>query len=166
MEGEREKNRARKMAVMGGREWDAEKNKDDFKTAFAGGGRGNHPRGADGAVRGDRDEIPDDGLSQYYWNDDKGRGRGRGGRRGRGSERGAPRGRADHRNGTARQPDISTEGDFPSLPGTTKPEDNRSTRRRPEQGRRSSSDVVSPTAGAGSWADQVEVSQAAKPQGG
>jgi hypothetical protein len=165
MEGEREKNRARKMAVMGGREWDAEKNEEDFKMASRGRGRGNYTRSANGGVPVNREELPDDDLRQYQWNDDRGRGRGRGGRRGRGSERGARGGRTDPRNGATAHPNMRAEADFPSLPATTKPQDDRSTTRRPEQ-KRSSSEVVSSTAGTGSWADQVEVSEAAKPKGG
>ncbi len=165
MEGEREKNRARKMAVMGGREWDAEKNEGDFKMASSGRGRGHYTRGANGAVRTNREELPEDDLSQYQWKEDRGGGRGRGRGRGRGTERGTRGGRSDHRNIAARQPDVAAEVDFPFLPAATRPTDERPTARRPEQ-KRGSLEVVSPTAGAGSWADQVEVSEAAKPHDG
>jgi hypothetical protein len=165
MEGEREKNRARKMAVMGGREWDAEKNEEDFKVAARGRGRGNYARGGNGGVRMDFGDPADDDLRQYQWRDDRGGGRGQGQRRGRGNERGAPRGRADHRNGDGRQPDVGAEADFPSLPATIKPREDGARAKRPEQSR-GSSEVMSPTVGAGSWADQVEVSEATKPKVG
>ncbi|KAF7511071.1 hypothetical protein GJ744_005302 [Endocarpon pusillum] len=154
MEGEREKNRARKMAVMGGREWDAEKNEEDFKMASRGRGRGSYGRGVNGGVRASHEDIQDENLRQYQRKDNRGGGRGRGKRGGHGSERGA-----------AGQPDITTDVDFPSLPATTKPRDDTSTARR-QQPNRTSSEVISPIAGAGSWADQVEVSEAAKPKGG
>ncbi len=165
MEGEREKNRARKMAVMGGREWDAEKNEEDFKMASRDRGRGNYPRGPNGRAQASHEDVANDDLSQYQWKDDRGGGRGRGKRAGRGSERGAVGGRAGRRNDAAGQPDITADVDFPSLPATTKSRDDTSTARR-QQPNRSSSEVISPTAGAGSWADQVEVSEAAKPRGG
>ncbi|ERF76536.1 hypothetical protein EPUS_09017 [Endocarpon pusillum Z07020] len=165
MEGEREKNRARKMAVMGGREWDAEKNEDDFKMASRGRGRGNYVRGANGGVRASHEEIQDEDLRQYQRRDNRGGGRGRGKRGGRGSEHGAAGGRAGRGNGAAGQPDITADVDFPSLPATTKPRDDTSTARR-QQPNKTSSEVISPIAGAGSWADQVEVSEAAKPKGG
>jgi hypothetical protein len=162
MEGEREKNRARKMAVMGGREWDAAKNEEDFKVASRGRAGAQYHRGASGGVRTGGGEAFDDDLSQYQWKDDRGsdrgRGRGRGRRGGRGMERGAGGGRPDRRDGgAAGQADMIVAADFPSLPASTD--------RRAEQNR-SSSEVMSPTAGAGSWADQVEVSEAAKPKDG
>lgn len=164
MEGEREKNRARKMAVMGGREWDAEKNEEDFRMASRGGSRGNNPRGANGGVRASRELFPDDDLRQYQWKEDRGGPRGgRGRRRDRGSDRSVPGGRADQRNSAAHQLDVAGEADFPFLPASTKPKDNRSASTRQGQNK-SSSEVLSPTAGAGSWADQVEVSEAAKPK--
>ena len=46
MDNEREKNRARKMAVMGGREWDAEKNAEDFQ------GSSSRGRGGSNTMRG------------------------------------------------------------------------------------------------------------------
>ncbi len=164
MEGEREKNRARKMAVMGGREWDAEKNEEDFKAAARGRGRGQYTRGAHGGVRTNVGESPDDDLRQYQWKDDAGS-RGQGRRRGRGSERGVPRGRADHRSGAARQPDMAQDSEFPSLPVNPKSKESDPTERGPEL-KKSSSEVMSPAAGTGSWADQVEVSEAAKPKPG
>ena len=159
MEGEREKNRARKMAVMGGREWDAAKNEEDFKFASRGRAGAQSHRGANGGVRTGGGEAFDDDLSQYQWKDDRGgdrgRGRGRGRRGGRGMERGAGGGRLDRRDGGAGQADVIAAADFPSLPAIT-------VRRAVQNG--SSSEVMSPTAGAGSWADQVEVSEAAKPK--
>jgi hypothetical protein len=161
MEGEREKNRARKMAVMGGREWDAAKNEEDFNVASRGRAGGQYHRGANVGVRTGGQEAFDNDLSQYQWKDDRGgdrgRGRGRGRRGGRGMERGAAGGRTDRRDGGAGQADMIAAADFPSLPATTAGRTEQNT---------SSSEVMSPTAGAGSWADQVEVSEAAKPKGG
>jgi hypothetical protein len=152
MEGEREKNRARKMAVMGGREWDAEKNDEDFKVAAGGRGRGSHMRSSNGGV----------GLIHEA---QAGAGRGQNRRRGRGSERGAPGSRGGHRNGAVYQPDLTVEADFPSLPPTARPKNEKPAAPAPEQ-KRTSLQVLSPTAGVGSWADQVEVSEAAKPKAG
>lgn len=164
MEGEREKNRARKIAVMGGREWDAEKNEEDFKTASRGRGRGNYTRGADRDMHSRAGDPFADDLRQYQWKDDAG-GRGPGRRRGRGTERGAPRGRAHDRNGAGRQPDMAAQSDFPSLPLSTKPKDDLAIDRKAEA-KTTGSDLTSPTPGTGSWADQVEVCEAAKPKAG
>jgi hypothetical protein len=160
MEGEREKNRARKMAVMGGREWDAEKDEEDFRQDSRGRGRGAYTRGANGGLRTNREREANDDLNQYQWKDGRGGGRGQGPRRGRGGERGAQRGRAENRNGAIRQPNVAAEADFPSLPANTRPRDDNTTAKRPKP-ETSSSEVLASTAGAGSWADQVEVSEAA-----
>jgi hypothetical protein len=161
MEGERERNRARKMAVMGGREWDAAKNEEDFKVASRGRAGAQYHRGANGGLRTGGGESFDDDLSQYQWKEDRGgdrgRGRGRGRRGGRGVERGIGGGRPDRRDGGSGQADVIADADFPSLPATTA--------RRAEPNR-SGSQVVSPTAGAASWADQVEVSEATKAKDG
>jgi hypothetical protein len=165
MEGEREKNRVRKMAVMGGREWDAEKNEEEFRVSSRGRGRGTYTRGANGGVRTSQKDLFDDDLRQYQWKDDRGGGRGRTRREGRGNERGSFGGRTDRRSGAAGQLDIKVESDFPALPATAKPTENESFAQRPAQNRGSSA-AMSPTTGAGSWADQVEVSEAARPKVG
>jgi hypothetical protein len=161
MDTERAQNRLRKMAGLGGREWDMEKESEESSGRGRGGG---HMRGVHGGVRYDwerRDpalEGEDVDLRQYEWNEDRGRGRG-----GRGRGRGGYRGRGDAWNGHAgekQQPDITAEAEFPVLPETTKPKDDLKKSRRPVQAR-TASDVPSPTEGDETWADQVESSEAA-----
>jgi hypothetical protein len=162
MDTERAQNRLRKMAGLGGREWDMDKESEESRGRGRGGG---HMRGVHGGVRYDRErrdpalEGEDVDLRQYEWNEDRGRGRG-----GRGRGRGGYRGRGDARNGHAsekQQPDITAEAEFPALPETTKPKDDLKKSRRPVQAR-TASDVLSPTEGNETWADQVESSEAAK----
>jgi hypothetical protein len=162
MDTERAQNRLRKMAGMGGREWDSEKESDEFRGRGRGGG---YMRGAHGGVRYDRErrdpalEGEDVDLRQYEWNGDRGRGRG-----GRGRGRGGYRGRGDARNGNfseRRQPDVSAEAEFPALPETAKPKNDM---RKPPQSvqARTTSDALSAADGKETWADQVESSEAAK----
>jgi len=162
MDTERAQNRLRKMAGMGGREWDSEKESDEFRGRGRGGG---YMRGAHGGVRYDRErrdpalEGEDVDLTQYEWNEDRGRGRG-----GRGRGRGGYRGRGDARNGNAserRQPDVSAEAEFPALPGTAKPKSDVKKPPRPAQAR-TTSDALLAADGKETWADQVESSEAAK----
>jgi hypothetical protein len=159
MDTERAQNRMRKMAGLGGREWDMEKDSEEFRARGRGGG---YMRGAHGGVRYDRErrdpalEGEDMDLRQYEWNEDRGKGRG-----GRGRGREGHRGRGDVRNGNARgkqQPDVSAEAEFPALP---KPKDDVKKPPRPVQAR-TTSDVQSPTEGKETWAEQVESSEAAK----
>lgn len=123
-------------------------------------------RGAHGGVLRDPalEDDNDIDLRQYEWNDDRGRGRGGRGR-GRGGGRGGQRGRGDFRNGNRedqRQPDVGAQADFPSLPPKSTPNRPASTKvERPPQTRKAS-DVPSPATGGGTWADQVESSEAAK----
>ncbi|KAF2434245.1 hypothetical protein EJ08DRAFT_646678 [Tothia fuscella] len=120
MMGEREKNRQRKLQAVGGREWDTEKNEEDFRdTANDRKAR----RGAHGGIGGSRhasaaseqgeDLIP--GF-QIKGSAERGRGRGRGGR-GRG--RGGNDSSAPHTPRQQPQAPPSTS-DFPDLPATTK----------------------------------------------
>jgi hypothetical protein len=162
MDTERAQNRLRKMAGMGGREWDSEKEIDEFRGRGRGGG---YMRGAHGGVRYDRErrdpvlEGEDMDLRQYEWNEDRGRGRG-----GRGRGRGGYRGRGDARNDNAnerRQPDVSAEAEFPALPERAKPKNDVKRPPRPAQAR-TTSDVLTNTDGKETWADQVESSEAAK----
>ncbi len=95
MMGEREKNRARKLKALGGREWDLEKNEEDFQRGGKFDGKG-FGRDQEGWTDG-REYLLRDAPSE--------RGRGRGGGRGRG--RG---GRADEGGRPPRQED------FPALP--------------------------------------------------
>ncbi|PGH27779.1 hypothetical protein AJ80_00567 [Polytolypa hystricis UAMH7299] len=146
MNGERERNRQRKLIAQKGREWDAEKDMEEF----AGRGRGSaYRRGMHGGVVGgldgarDRDagdalvgDLPSaatDGGNGYF------RGGRGGGRGGRGGPRGRGRGRGDSFNGprttpphtthqeesgaakpeSTSSPAIDAETEFPALPTTT-----------------------------------------------
>jgi len=121
MMGEREKNRMRKLKAMEGREWDAEKQEQDY--APRGGGRGGFARGAHGGVVGSRavetaavgfggdQEDYTDGREYLYREGGRGRGRGEG--RGRGGGRGG-------RGGDARQQRAPQHHDFPELPAAVK----------------------------------------------
>ena len=173
MDTERAQNRLRKMAGVGGREWDMEKDSDDFRGRGRGGG---HMRGVHGGVRYDRErrdptlEGEDVDLRQYQWNDTSqraadgdmrgNRGPGRGGRgRGRGGYRGE-----DARDGNVpgrRQPDVSAGAEFPALPEVLKPKEDRNKPTRPVQPR-TRSDIASPSEEKQTWADQVESNEAAK----
>lgn len=157
MDNERQKNAARKAAAMGGREWDLEKNEEDFKIQNNRGGsrqRGGQMRTMNGATA-DRSDPGLDDLSQYQWHEGRGRGRGE---RGRG--RGGPRGGRGDARGGSRQPNIKAETDFPALPGAApvkvvKPSSlSDAAKKTPE--------VLSPAAEKSSWADQVDESEAAK----
>jgi hypothetical protein len=148
MDNERQKNAARKAAAMGGREWDVEKNEEDFKIS-----RGGERRGRGGTMRAmngtsvNRSDPSLDDLSQYQWHEGRGRGRGD---RGRG--RGARVGRGDARGG-ARQPNVKAEADFPSLPAPKPAKDDKQSPR--PIAARSTSNVLSPSGEKTSWADQV-----------
>lgn len=140
LEGERERNRERKLRAVGGREWDAGKDEQESTRG------GRPPR-----RQGDFNEADHD-LSIYEWREDRGRGRGRGrGRSGRGG-----RGRGDARNDGRElfqtQPDVHAEADFPALP----PSKHVAPEKRLAPVRKESETAT------GSWADQVESSEAAK----
>ena len=82
MMGEREKNRMRKLKAMEGREWDAEKQEDDFQRG------GTHDKR--GGFAGDKEGYSD-GREYLYQEPRGGRGGGRGGRGGKVGEQRAPR---------------------------------------------------------------------------
>jgi len=154
MDNEREKNRARKMAVMGGREWDAEKKEEDFRIPRGGRGRGrgsNQTKPINGTTMYDSRDPAMDDTRQYEWHEDRGRGRGRG--------RGGRGGRGDGWNND-RRPDLSAEADFPALPASTKPKDEAPVPTRPPP-TRTESVVQLPPGEKGTWADQM-ASEAAK----
>ncbi|KIX03744.1 uncharacterized protein Z518_07297 [Rhinocladiella mackenziei CBS 650.93] len=175
MDSEREKNRRRKMAVMGGREWDAGKNEEDFKITQNGRGAGR--RFQSGMTPQQQFQAEEDDLKMYEWHGDRGgRGRGRGRERGgRGRGRGGiSRGAVSDHDGdsTAQpQPNWSAEEDFPALPGSTmvtsqkKPStsDAHASKPRPVRWDSAKGD------GEGTWAEQVESSEvgdnASKPKG-
>ena len=91
MMGERERNRMRKLKAMEGREWDAEKNEDDFSKG------GRHDK--KGNFAGDQPDYTDGREYLYHEPRGGGRGRGRGDRGGRTQPQAAPK-----------------DVDFPALP--------------------------------------------------
>ena len=157
LDGERERNRLRKLGARRGREWDEGK-----EEAERGGGRGGgYRRGAHGAVEGGFGGGRGEGAVEEDagFGEGGGRGRGRGGRGLRGRGRGGRgRGRADYVAGVTRDglggKDASelTRDDFPAL------EKNNTPTAAPSQ--EAAQDVKSPVAEKGSWADQVEAGQA------
>lgn len=128
MMGEREKNRQRKLKAMEGREWDAEKQENDFSK----GGRFDKQ----GGFAGDKEDYTDG--REYLYREP------RGGSRGRGSGRGGRGGRPSEPAAVPRQED------FPSLPGKSETSKDASC----DASR--ISDSTKPSGG--SWADQVEAS--------
>lgn len=171
MDNEREKNRQRKMAVMGGREWDAGKNEEDFKPSSN--GRGGRRLYQPGLTPQQQYAQDDDDLRQYEWNEDRGRGRsgrGRGGRGGRGRGRGGRESFSPGDGGSShhqQHPTWSADADFPALPGSEPTPNNQSELEsmssKPAPKRWDSTDLQAQgDAGGGSWAEQVELSEAAK----
>lgn len=157
MDNERQKNAARKAAAMGGREWDLEKNEEDFRIQSGRGGsrqRGGQMRTMNGTTA-DRSDPGLDDLSQYQWKEGRGRGRGD---RGRG--RGGPRGGRGEARGGARQPNVQAEADFPALPEATPTKVERQ-RPAPDSATKIP-EALSPGVEKSSWADQVDESEAAK----
>ncbi|KAE8132586.1 hypothetical protein BDV38DRAFT_207447 [Aspergillus pseudotamarii] len=163
MDNERERNRQRKLQALGGREWDSQKQEEDYNPR---GGRGGFRRGMHGGVSGYvrrdfGDSQPDEETNNHHHN--SARGRGRGGRGGRGRGRG-PRPDIPPSEGAANEPSsteqklapapvIDNEAEFPSLPGGIKKEstvDNDSTTAKLDA-------VLSPISASGAtWAEQVE----------
>ncbi|KAL2428485.1 hypothetical protein ABEF91_008689 [Exophiala dermatitidis] len=174
MDKEREKNRQRKMAVMGGREWDAGKNEEDFKTTH-GNGRGGPRRFQAGGLTPEQQyQAEQDDLRMYEWRDDDRGGRGRGGRGGRGRG-GGGRGRGGGRGGrdsdrlNQQQPSWSDDKDFPALPGASS--SSTSTAQKETSNDATGTSTPRPTAQridsaqgntGESWAEQVESSEAGK----
>ena len=139
MDNEREKNRQRKMAVMGGREWDAGKNEDDFKTQ-------NGRTAARKMQTQDEISAEEGDLRMYEWHDDRGRGRGGFGRGGPGF---------DDIGAGGQQQKPNWESDFPALPGAAQKSAADEDTPKPTPRRWDSGD-----GGGGSWAEQVESSEA------
>ena len=148
MDQEREKNRLRKLAVKGGREWDEGKEEHDLSKERGGQFR----RGAHGGVayRGGRGGYRDYGNEEAIARDHgQNRGRGRGGDRERGGRGRGGRGgkaRGGLGKGSNSPPNVQRSEDFPSLPSSQAPAE----------------PLVSPTGEKQSWADQVENIQAAQ----
>lgn len=152
MMGEREKNRLRKLKAQTGREWDAEKQEQDYDQR---GGRGTG-RGAHGGVTGARTVNANQGFggdradytdgSEYIYREGANRGGDVRGGRGRGG-----------RNGQARQQDTPTATDFPALPGSQSKETGSPVPGAKKAMTESSGAAASQSSAAiSSWADQVE----------
>ncbi|OJD19302.1 hypothetical protein AJ78_00751 [Emergomyces pasteurianus Ep9510] len=188
MNGERERNRQRKLDAQTRREWDVEKSAEEFAASGRGrgGGGSSYRRGAHGAVaydgtapaadvlRGHAEELFPESNGGYF----RGRGSGRGNpRRGRGG-----RGRGDYFGkqsyGTPSGPDIgkwvegvspshhppeaprvSAEDEFPALPAAPGGNGNAN-----GNGKGINEDVTTPLSPQGTWADQVEMTQSQQPQ--
>ena len=147
MDQEREKNRLRKLAVKGGREWDEGKEELDTRNE-----RGSQfRRGAYGGVasQGGYEQNGDKADPGFI----RGRGRGRGGRN-RGGRGG--RGRGGPERGLQEAPPIGQQDDFPTLP-PAKPPSRKPATENP------SGPLASTSGENSSWADQVEK---AEPVGG
>ncbi|KIW14559.1 hypothetical protein PV08_07343 [Exophiala spinifera] len=165
MDNEREKNRQRKMAVMGGREWDAGKNEEDFKAN----GRGGPRRGYQTSMTPEQQyQAEQDDLRQYEWHENRGRGGGRGRERGRGGRGRGGGGARGGKNAGGPPPDLAADADFPALPTTVAADGEdkmpkASTVSKPTMSRWDSG-ALSPSGdgggGGGSWAEQVESSEA------
>lgn len=142
MEGERMKNRERKLKAMGGREWDEGKDEKDFEdnkgrsSQYVRGGHGGVIRGRGGLAGSRFNDAPEDDMSSYIYDENRGRGSGRGRGRGRGNGRGG-------RGGSSQQSQtVPAMEDFPSLPTTS-------------ASKNTTSGINSPLAGAGDWADEM-----------
>ncbi|MCJ1336416.1 hypothetical protein MMC09_001692 [Bachmanniomyces sp. S44760] len=163
MEGERERNRIRKLGAKGGREWDEEKKEEDFS-----GRRGGYQRGTYGSVS--HEEARSSGYQTRGVEKDgdvndetgyrvRGSGRGRGQDRGRGGRDGRGRGRGGGLHGSkyANQaaPAVNTEEEFPALSskiGKTGTSDSKQS----PLASAAVDPIKSPTGEKTSWADQVE----------
>jgi hypothetical protein len=148
MDNEREQNRQRKLKAVGGREWDSQKQEEDYSPR--GGGsqfrRGMHG-GVSGYARRDFDSrSPDDSTGDSPSR----RGRGRGGRGGRGRGR-SPSAGPPKKSPLPAAPDLNTEAEFPALPTESKNLETTSA----TGPALTKLDSLSPVRG-GTWADQVE----------
>ncbi|KAF3492416.1 uncharacterized protein GIQ15_01933 [Arthroderma uncinatum] len=173
MLSEREKNRQRKLNSQTGREWDAEKSVDAFSERGRGGS--SYRRGAHGGIVNDIRTAPAPTPAGDWENPsnlgvgDRSRGRGGRGGRGQGRRGGGPGGRGRQADGQSTgistnlpPPEITAQDEFPALPGARQ-----KTSDKGEKGLKDvtatedrTSDLLSPIASSGTWADQVEVSEA------
>ena len=169
MQGEREKNRARKMAVMGGREWDTlQPAEDEKRGGGVAAGRGGRIRTGHHVSHSAKfyDGVDED-LSQYQWDDRRDTVRGRGaGKRGRRGGRNAQRWHnpRTHRPATM-PPNIAAEGEFPSLPASSSVADQHPAAVKARTTETTPAQAVSPLESS-NWADQMEAVEGAKPVGG
>jgi hypothetical protein len=172
MDGERERNRQRKLNAQAGRDWDAEKNQDDFNSSR--GGRGQYRRGAHGGVQYDggrtngrsndyENGVPggfEDNQRDSYRGRGQGRGRGRGGGRGRGrGDFNFSQGGRDGQQNNPRTPAINVESEFPALPPGTKPTSSDGARDEKKGTPKPVETPQPPAMATGTWADQVESSE-------
>ncbi|KAE8151387.1 hypothetical protein BDV25DRAFT_152718 [Aspergillus avenaceus] len=162
MDNERERNRQRKLHALGGREWDSQKQEEDYNPR---GGRGQFRRGMHGGVSGYvrrdfGDSQPGEETNGHIHHNH--RGRGRGGRGGRGRNGRGPRDASgpdstpndsstEHK--PASTPVINNENEFPALPGSTNK----------KEGAGETTDSLdkietslSPVSAGTTWAEQVE----------
>ncbi|KAJ5613025.1 hypothetical protein N7510_006219 [Penicillium lagena] len=151
MDKEREQNRQRKLKAVGGREWDSQKQEEDYNPRGSGSQfrRGMHG-GVSGYARRDFDtRSPDDLTGDSPSRRGRGRGGGRGGR-GRGR---SPSAGPSKKSPLPTAPSANNEAEFPALPVETKKLDTTSTTGS-ELPKLDKLDSLSPVRG--SWADQVE----------
>ena len=189
LEGEREKNRIRKLGAQTGREWDAEKKEEDYSQRNTRGSA--FRRGVHGGVAYDRrgggagppphsafsGENEPEHLDGYQHRGRGGRGRGRGGGRGGRGGSFADNNQKNSNNKTSNgtqprnntsTPSINAENEFPSLPAgkptTSAPAPGTSKiSTGPVTSNKDSSltfSPMTPSTPQGSWAEQVESSQA------
>ncbi|KAE8356440.1 hypothetical protein BDV28DRAFT_102849 [Aspergillus coremiiformis] len=163
MDSERERNRQRKLQALNGREWDSQKQEEDYNPR---GGRGQFRRGMHGGVSGYvRRDFGDSQTGEETNNHQHNnpRGRGRGGRGGRGRNDRGPRAdpstseSAKNESSTtegkpAPAPVIDNEAEFPALPGGSKKGDTVES-----DSAAKLETVLSPLSETGAtWAEQVE----------
>lgn len=146
MDMERAKNRQRKLAAQGGREWDSEKQESDIVDGRGRGRSSDYVRGGHGGVI--RGGLAGSRFAQA--DDEEGGGgqsiRGRGGFEIRG--RGNRGGRGGSRGGKSSPATVPTPDDFPELPSAPKPSTTEITR--------AAEEVKSPIGKpAGDWAEEM-----------
>lgn len=188
MNGERDKNRQRKLEAQTGREWDLNKKEEDYTSSR---GRGSaYRRGAHGGIAYDLNRgakglhtgASETSIGENDYFRGRGRGGGRGGHgRGGGNRRGdnnqprRPSQEASHEDASSasqKPPVIGAESEFPALPSASVPgytgnvPSNSELTETNNQNENKSvptpgfDDVVSPlTPQGGSWAEQVESSE-------
>ena len=174
MDGERERNRLRKLNAVGGREWDAEKKEEDF--VKRGGNPSQFRRGAYGGVAYDgighnarREDNKRDSFGTAEF-DRPGDGFAPSGPRGRGGRgRGRGRARGGYDSQTSRDENVTpqapiVEKDFPALPGANKAEQ-KSVSSSSWASPQPTTSLQSPVGEKSSWADQVESTVPAPPSG-
>ncbi|KAH8816013.1 hypothetical protein F5884DRAFT_205117 [Xylogone sp. PMI_703] len=136
MDMERAKNRQRKLAAQGGREWDSEKTENDVvdgksrgrSSMYVRGGHGGVIRGGGGLTSSrfggddgaESSLVQDNRSSEYHRGRGGMRGRGRGRGRGvdNGNGNGHHHGNGNHKTNPQTLPVLQSTEDFPALPGS------------------------------------------------